>query len=144
MILSLLHCCSPIFREETTFFQDCCFSRFCASSLIHQTDARADQDALLEALEVLSEQACRYLLAAYGTTSVTAASVWNAVHAVRRLYRGAMVSGVDEGSPDDPWGFTEKVKIFHDVIGFWVMYSWSWFVFSVLVLFWLVWLPCDV
>ena len=85
-----------------------------------QTDAGTAQDALMEALHVLSEQACRYLLlptsdlasSSSGATVVTAAEVWAALHAVRRLYRGPMTSEhmQCQGSTDALLGLDSQVN----------------------------------
>lgn len=58
-----------------------------------QTDARSDQDELLETLHALVDRTCHALLG-YGTdVAVTSARVWDAWHAVRRCFRHPSAAG---------------------------------------------------
>lgn len=92
---------------RVTFFLTCAWFDLKTND---QTDARAAQDSLMEALEILSAQTCGQLLTVNDTPNHTAGSVWSALHAVRRSFHGAIASGVDEGSRDGALGFDEKVK----------------------------------
>eukprot|EP00903_Cladosiphon_okamuranus_P014927 g13820.t2 len=83
-----------------------------------QTDASSAQDALLEALQVVSEQACRCLLLCSasdgipssaspgaGASVTTCADVWSAFHTVRRAYGGSMAAGQAQGGREKAVGF---------------------------------------